>query len=969
MESSFQNTVSGLRLGKIGLFAAVSATALSFASTAKAQDNEGQGGDVAESDVILVTGTRIEGVAPVGSPVIALGGEAAERAGLANSTDLLFRVPAIQHYSSEARAGGPPSSGTANNISLAASPDIRGLGPAATLSLINNHRVPSMGPGLNVFDAEAVPSIALARVEVITDGASAIYGSDAIGGVINYIMREPFDGAEVSSRVGFYDGSTNWKLGAIIGQTWNTGGFMIAAERTHRDRLRASDRPELYNDDFRPYGGSAPSNRSFPGNITIGGVNYAIPGANGNALTLAELGAAGSSNYTSAWEGVDGAPQSDVLSLAAKFNQELAPGFEFYADGLYSNRDFARRGPGNSGLVLDVPNSNPYSPCNPANASANPQGAVCSGGSTQVSYNLVGDYGGEMTTGYERVYNVVAGLKLDLFGDWKADLSGGIGKGASRSGGFQFNSTRATNTLAGDGSATGSLVSGIPAFNPFCGVSCNNATTLDYLRAESGVGHDYWRHDVSLDLTGSLPVALPGGDVRLAMGGTYSHHKYQSVQFGNNNATKTWSDVIISSPNRTIHALYGELYIPLLETLELTVAGRYESYSDAGDTTNPKLGFNWRPTDGLTLRGSYGTSFHAPSLAELNPSTEAILLPTGLAGSSITAPGYIGPDSTVIATYPVGGNSLLAPETARTFTFGADWEPEFAPGLRLSVTWYDIEYTGRVDYPAWNAGPAVALSNAAYAPFVIKNPRFWSDATLSQGEFDTFLASLNACPTANSCGPVPTVPGAYTQYVPVVGRFAIPGTQDPNQVVAVIDGRRNNASIIRTNGLDFTAFYEAPTDWGAIRLGGSATYVLSFKTAPVPGAVETEYAGQFTGPIKFVARGQVGFDLGGLSTNVFVNYKGGYDIARQYIPPAAADQYLKVDSETTVDLTISYDTGDSGLGMGGILNDLRLTLGVQNLFDSTPPLVLNNTAPAVMYNPLQSMPFGREVSLQVSKKF
>lgn len=943
-------------------FTAASTFAIVYATAASAQDTGENAENQDGSESIVVTGTRIQGVAPVGSPVIALDNDAARKAGLANSTDLLFQVPAIQHYNSEARSGGPSATGSANNVSLAASPDIRGLGPAATLSLVDNHRVPSMGPGLNLFDAESIPSIALQRVEVIADGASAIYGSDAIGGVINYIMHDPFNGLEVSSRLGVHDDSTNWKMGGIAGHKWSSGGIMLAVERTHRDRLRASDRPYLYNDDFRPYGGAAPSSQSFPGNVTIGGTSYAIPAGHTGALTLADLGAAGSTNYTSAWEGADGVPQSDVISVAAKFKQDLTGGIHLYADGFYANRDFKMHGAGASGIVLNVPNTNPYSPCNPANASANPQGITCTGSSTIVSYNLVGEYGAQDHWGHERVYNVTAGIKVDLPWDWKADLAGSIGHGESRSYGFQFNNSRADALLAGSSN-------GMDAFNPFCGVACNAASTLDYLSATSMVGHNLWRHDVSFNLSGSLPITLPGGAVRLATGAEYYRDKYQSLQYTDNNPTDVGVYTVIPSPNRHVHAFYGELYIPLLDMLDVSVAGRYESYSDAGNTFNPKIGFNFKPTPGLKLRGSYGKSFHAPSLAELNNSTESVLLPSVIAGSSITASGYTGPAGTVVATYPVGGNSLLTPETARTFSLGADWEPEFAPGLRFSATWYDIKYTGRVDYPAWNAGAAVALSNPAYAPFVIKNPRFWSDATLTQDQFDAFLASLTACPTTTSCGSVPNVPGAYTQYVPVPGRFAIPGTQDPTQVVAVIDGRRNNTSIIRTNGIDFTTSYEKSTKWGAIHLAGTATWVLSYKTAPVPGAAETEYAGEFTGPIKFVARAQTGFDYGRFSANVFMNYKGGYNIARQYIPAAAPDNYLKVASQTTVDLTLSYDTGEDIGFAGGALKNLLFTFGVQNVFSSKPPLVLNNTSPALLYNPLQSTPYGREISLQINKKF
>ena len=260
---------------------------------------------------------------------------------------------------------------------------------------------------------------------------------------------------------------------------------------------------------------------------------------------------------------------------------------------------------------------------------------------------------------------------------------------------------------------------------------------------------------------------------------------------------------------------------------------------------------------------------------------------------------------------------------------------------------------------AFDVGPAVGLNEAVYAPFVIKNPRFWSDSTVSIAVYDQLLASL-----VDPSVPVPNIPGAYTQYTSVPGRSARGGADDPLQSIAIIDGRRNNNGAINTSGMDFTASYSQDTDWGAWHIGGVATWVWNYDLSPLPGATAEKLAGMFTGPLKFSGRAQAGVDWGNLSATLFANFKSAYNIDRKYIPPAAPDQYLSISSHTTLDLSIRYETEATG-----ILNDISFTLGVQNIFNTDPPLVLVNTSPAVHYDPSYASALGREISLSIGKKF
>jgi iron complex outermembrane receptor protein len=706
--------------------------------------------------------------------------------------------------------------------------------------------------------------------------------------------------------------------------------------------------------------------------VTIGGTVFPIPASNNNALTFAELGTAGTRNYTSQWFGADAMPRADVRSYVGNFEQDLWAGVQLFADGVYSNRDYWFRLP-RGGMSMTVPHTNPYSPCNPLNAGPNPQAVVCSGTSASVTYNYAADFP-PLRDGYERMFNVTAGLRFDLPKEWKAEAYVAMGGSSNRSNNFVINTSRLNAALAGNGTATGSSVPGLPAFNPFCGtVSCNDQGTLDYVGAYNNNGHNFERTMYSTSLNGPLSfLTLPGGPVRLAVGAEYYRDVFENI-VNRNDRTAAGTPVftVAKSPIRKVTSVYGEIYlplvgeekgVPLVHSFELTIAGRFEDYSDVGETSNPKFGFNWAPVAEVNIHGSIGTSFHAPSIGDLNPANTVGLQGRTLAGSSITAAGYTGPTGTVSIAAPIGGNSVLVPETARTYSLGLDWRPErFAPGLELGFNWYQVTYENRVGTQAYDVGPAVGLNDPVYSAFVIKNPRFWTNSTVSEALFDQLLTSLY-----DTAVPVPVIPGAYTQYSSVVGRAPSGAAADPLQVLAIIDGRRNNTGIIETSGIDFTASYTRQTDWGSWYVGGVATWVQQFDLAPVPGSPSEELAGMFTGPMTLSGRAQFGAEVGGFSGTVFVNYQMGYDVARKYIPPAAPSQYLQVESLTTVDLTLSYESSSD---LGGGLNDIRFTFGVQNLLDTDPPLVLNNTSPAVLFDPKEASALGRELSFMISKRF
>jgi iron complex outermembrane receptor protein len=458
---------------------------------------------------------------------------------------------------------------------------------------------------------------------------------------------------------------------------------------------------------------------------------------------------------------------------------------------------------------------------------------------------------------------------------------------------------RLTQVLAG-------ASTNIPAFNPFCDVKgCNSPVTIGYIRSWNTTNYILDRKDFSGSLSGPL-FSLPGGDVRMAIGGEYIEDDFISY----NENTNSGSLVVTNArhPTRKIEAAFGEILLPIFgpenattgfRELELSAAVRFERYSDFGRTTNPKFGVSWVPVDGLKLRGSYGTSFHAPVLSSNNPNAQAGLL-SGANSTVLTADiastDFNGTNASYRATWVIGGNGGLKPETAETYSFGADWDPAFAPRLRLSVNYFNVSYTNKIDYPAYNAGATAAILSSYLQPYVYPNPTFFpTSATMTQTEWNSLLGALlnGTAQPANS--PFDTVP-----------RVVLGPAPTASTTIALIDARRNNTGIVTTDGLDLSANYQWDDSFASWNVGAVGTWVFSYKNSVAPGAPTEQQVNTFGAPLRFSARGDVSAEIGNLTTALFVNFQNSYKIARRYIPRAAPDHYLNIGAYATADLSVTY---------------------------------------------------------------
>lgn len=875
------------------------------AGTALAQDTA-EDANSAEMPVesIVVTGTRIRGAAPVGAPVLSIGQAEIQNSAATTLTEVLRNVPQVANLGADDSRFNA-NQGANGNITAGSAINLRGLGPDATLSLMNGRRLPispSLGTtaGTGAFDVSLVPPAAIGQLEIMADGGSALYGADAVGGVVNIIMRNPFDGLEVGARQGWADGFDTTSFDGAFGRTWGSGGLMIAAQWQHRDNLPASKR-SYFTDDLRPYGGT--DGRSYsaaPGNVVVGGVRYAIPqGQDGTNLTPADL-IAGTANRQSTHQGADALPEQERRSVAINFNQDLTDSLRFKAQGLYAVRESERSsGPGNFLQTLTVPNTNPFfvHPTNPAAPSVS------------VAYNLQADFGNQVRTASERVAYLTAGLELDLGSSWTAELFGSYGYNHQATLRNEINSRAMAAALADSNPAT--------AFNPFGGGGNNNPETLAKIRAVNGINWDYELQHVGLSANGGL-FELPGGEVKLAVGVEHLRSELGTFERRNTGTPDTSTFAITDvSGVRRLKSAYAELLVPIvgagnaipgIEKLSLSLAGRHDDYSDVGTTTNPKFGLNWTPTPGVNVRGSYGKSFKAPA----GPGADKGLVISVQDFVDPTAPG-----GTTRTLWVRSGVEGLRPETATIWSLGVDLSPISLPGLDLSLNYFNIDYEDRIAAPGNDTSPLT--KEAILSEFIVRNP--------SADLVNYFLS-------------MPTYTGL---------------PQDPATILAFVDGRPRNIGRVKTSGIEMAASYRWSSGANNWTVGLDAQHVRNFEQSLIPSLPLVDYVNTLDYPLEWSGRGRLAWSRGNLAATAYVNYAGSYD-------NLAVTPKQKIDSYTTVDLSLRYTLD----GNHALLQDLTIALDVVNLFDEEPPVVLNGT---LAFDPQVASAIQRQVSVGIRKRW
>ncbi len=979
----------GVRLRAWSLVTA-SLGALTMASAVAAQD---AADDIGNQDIV-VTGTHIRGGDVIGSAVQALSAEDIAQSGKATIADIMRQLPANFAggvASSDNSRGGQDSSPAGGNLSGGSGVNLRGLGALSTLVLVNGRRVAASGQFGDFVDISNIPAAAIERIEILQDGGSAVYGSDAVGGVVNIILKRKQEGLSVLGRIGSLTegGEMEYQASAVWGKRWGSGGILVGYEFNRRDNVLASDRGVQANLSDRG-GVNWPlyTNRAgaaaniFSGNAAFNGtVGYTVPQGAGTGLTVAGLNRVtdGVGNSFDPWNTVDILPEMKRHSAFISFDQSLSDRLELSVGGRYTHRD-GRYMMGYPAFWGTLPATNP---------------AYITGVSN--NFGVVVDDKPLTRDVSVRSYAADASLRYNVAADWFVALAGSYSREKQRRDSRLLRDSNAIERV-GTAAAPSSIVCSLQgtvtasptATQAFCNAlgyeTWNPYSTLGLSDKmyDQLVGYEHLTFDsrlvqATLQADGTL-FSMPGGDVKLAVGIDWRREKIDGNLDFNYRSTQPQT-VPYGATQQSVFAAFGELAVPLvsaqnarmgLARLDFSAAVRYEKSTDLSgfETTNPKFGARYAPIEGLNLRGSWGTSFHAPPMRyqytgmQPVPGGNAIMY----ANSFYTAPcnttlvalnGYTGTPGSATGNCTFTGmvvsgaaGPVLKPERATTWSLGFDIEPTNLPGFKFAFNYFNMEVKDRlVRITSGTLGGILANYFATGTSPYLGNLDFSPDLA-------TVTALFNDPRFIGQSGPGPA--------------------RTPSQIQAIIYATQINLAALKMEGLDLSASYRFdPAPDVTLGVFGNGTIITRYDIQATPGASFQSKLGLYesTGnPVSFKGKAGLSVNAGGFSGVLTANHVGSYRcVTGCYVPSATGAPVLnttplKIKSWTTFDLQLGYEFRGEG-ALGG----LRLAVSANNLFNKAPPFIdtgrIANGNAAEPYDASNASIIGRQVALTVSKSF
>ena len=767
-----------LMAGTALLTASVFATGAFAQSAPAAQDPED--GRVTQVDDIVVVGSNIRGASTTDAlPVVVLDRQAIEDTGVVSGDDLFRSIPQMGDVLFEA-ANNPQTSNSArgdvNSVNL------RSLGVGNTLVLINGRRMvqhpTSQGtsdtgtvPVLS-YNSNAIPVAGLERVEVLLDGAAAIYGTDAVAGVVNTVMRDDFDGVTFTSQYGGAEGTgfTDLEVNLFAGRDLDRGNISLYASYTDRSKLYADEQEFTRSDDLRPLFGEypgfettdVPDGRSshtpwgrfqLPGSTSATRPRYfgtpiaatsgtfriqpASFGCNGAPLDgglclVSGVTAYNSTNREMRYDtrvGTTVRSSIERLNLFASGYYELTDNVEFFGElGFYAAESHAIQPPVINLNDLWIPASNYWNPFGPvtfSDGSPNPNRLP---GLTNVPAGGLPVYMGNhrfVDAGFQDV--IVENYQIRLLGGLRGEWAGFDWETA-----FLYSGARATDSSPNVNSTAlqQSLALSTPdAYNPFNG-GCVDTTTFGDCTPSSPIAIDaiVFQLDRVSETTLTLVDfkmsrgdlwSLPGGPVGVALGVEFRHETQMDDRDENLDGTFPFTDMVSGevnlsnvaavSPNPdtegdrdvfgafiefAVPVVSPEMNIPLVRSLDVQLAGRFEEYSDFGSVAKPKVALAWDIVDGLRVRASYSEGFRAPNLEQVNATqyarlatnTDYVRCEADLRTGEIANFNDCG--RTASASLLIAGNPDLEPEESTNRSVGIVVQPTFLP-----PQWGDFTFT------------------------------------------------------------------------------------------------------------------------------------------------------------------------------------------------------------------------------------------------------------------------------------
>lgn len=899
--------------------------------------------DTSQLDTVTVTGSRIRGL-PTDGPVQArtITAQDIRESGATQIIDVLRDLPATSGGSGtfSTSTSGPLSSNTPVG---AAGVSLRGLGTSATLTLINSRRasIASFARGQESFiDANSIPLAAIERVDVLPNGASALYGADAVAGVVNYILKDDFEGAEVSVSYGDSTAGTDEgrvDVSAVAGTTVGNQSFMVVANWYRRNALY--DRDRAYTaDSFRPsQQGFYPSfNDLFAmlNDQTESPANGGCPASDFRTGNLGEYCQVDTNDFT--------ATDEQFESRGALFTHKarLGNNTEWFNELLYQETDSSGTSSPSNFSRAPIDPENPNFPASfredlrreagfsnfagfnrfpifawgklldPRAVEVESQSLRFVSGLNHQFENGWTVEGALTLGGNDRTQTGTSGLvRSAAFYD--ANL-GNICTDGSRVRRWTVDLTRPSaryvgNTCEAAGKTT-------LWYNPFGGQrnqAAGLASILETTAKREGESR-LWALDVSGD--GDL-FTLNGRTIKAAFGAEYRHEELSDTPSGEAVATSTNPEPILGFSStsafgeRNQWAVFGELYVPLTDTLEVQLAGRFDEYDDFGSDFNPKVAVRWQPVGPLILRGNWSTSFRAPSLAQ---SGAGVLLSSYRVNCRIT-PGACNGSATATGQALLSedvGNPDLEAENAETYGFGGLVKP--TEDIAIGLDYWDIRHESLVGL-----------------------------------DRDDFIRRALA--------------GEF----PVVGQGLLPtGTpgleRSATGFVTDAHFQLSNLGFQHTRGVDFTYTQHIDdTAWGDFTALVDASYLIAFDRQASVGSSVIDEAGEYQYP-QLVATAKLRWRNGDWRATGQVNYTSDYrddpdprTLTAVGLPTTAI---VNVDAWTTVDISLSRDFGES----------TYIQLNIRNLFDEDAPRVLGSGANVDHIN---HDTLGRFVTVRATRRF
>lgn len=903
-------------------FAAIGAGVVAgVAWPAAAQDVAGDGS--AERPLsVLVTGSHLATVErEIGYPVEVITRSEIERANLHTAAQLVATISAAMGFGafSEAQALGDSQTGVGQAGFAAAG--MRGLGYQATLILVDGRRIANFALTTLGGDLNSIPLAAIERVEVLKYGASAIYGSDAVAGVINFVLRQEYEGAEASTQYTAPEHTGGYAkrftasagYGKLATQRFNA---YATVDYQAPGAIRARDRPFAARRYIPDEGVDATNVHSVPANVdTPAGVrnptgdparNYADPACM-PPLSFPTAGAA--NQYQCRYAG-DGSATivdpSERLNVFGALTWQLARDHQLFANASHSRNRFefvTSPTQVSSQTTLDpksgfkLPPTSPFYPHDFARAFG------IDGAPLNVYWSADPLGARDLAPTTEQL-NVVAGMRGTAVG-WRYD------------GALDYSRSH-VEYRAADGYARESAL--LPILNsggvdPFA----TNTSAIDALLATAkfeGLLATGTASTTSLDFVASKAILdLPAGEVALALGINIRRNELaqtptQAYASGDILGLSPWDAI---SGARDIAAAYAEAGIPVAKSLEARLAVRYDHYSDFGGTTNPQVSLRWQPVSTLLMRASAGTGYFAPSLAGLFTPASRGLTPGNLSDPIRCPITHSAHDCTTQFPMLSGGNPGLRPTTSSQWSAGAVWTP--APGITLGADYVSILLDNRINF-------FTSQTIIAQCPNGVGGPTCY---LIHRGPADPAY---------------PALPGPIVQ----------------------VDQFLTNLGKQKVTAIDFTARLATPMrTWGRLKISFDGTYTIQNSRQRLGGSYVNQVnhyslLGGLPGVVPYWHHYlALDWDFGPWSATLTENFQtGGYDES------PGADGLPRMIG--------NYDVWNLGFAYTGFRN-WKISAGIQNVLDRDPPFSNQSQQFQVGYDSNYGDPHGRLYWLGVRYAF